>query len=92
MHRASRRRMAVERANDVMESILNRDFAQIRNSTRNVSLGTTNGTLTVGVQDRTWDGARVDGKHVRVNIQWSVGNTTSEVDLQTLVSRVGAGR
>jgi len=100
MHRASRRRIAVERASNEMESIVDRDFEQIQNRTRNITLGSTDeslavatdATLSVSVQNRTWDGSEVDGKRVRVNVTWSVGGTTSDVDLSTLVSRVGAGR
>jgi len=91
MQRAATKRRAVERATDELESVAHRDYEQIRNATRDITLGagggSVNGTLTLGVQEQSWD-----GKKVRVRIEWTLGNSTSDTELSTFVSRVGAGR
>jgi type II secretory pathway pseudopilin PulG len=87
MQRASRRRAAVERAADKMDSLMHRDFGQIRNATANITVKDLNATMTVGVADQSWE-----GKKVRVRVHWTFENVTSDVELTSLVSRVGAGR
>jgi hypothetical protein len=86
IYRSSIRRLAVERATEKVELLMNTGFDQIQGDEQEIQLGPVPGGMITVVEDAYLDGVGEGYKEVDVILTWTAGGKQNEIVLTTYVS------